>query len=200
MEEQGFISSRLDNLDWVTDCLVPALIARSSRHLITYVVKRLLQNKPETTQPKVISAATKVLQTTYKFGPAKGIRGRDQMFHTPSGAIVTGLWASASGLHTTVIHIPDPSIYVSKPQGKEFEEDLQEYNREVAEFERPFLALRHEYMKGLLGDAVYRELVMLEGVRDSEGAKQLASAAVTGTKRGADETLENQTTVKPRQD
>ncbi|KAI8947600.1 hypothetical protein F4801DRAFT_582236 [Xylaria longipes] len=102
--EQGFISSRLDNLDWVTDCNI---------------------------------------------------------------------------------------LKVSKPQGKEFEEDLQEYNREGAEFERPFLALRHEYMKGLLGDAVYRELVMLEGVRDSEGAKQLASA---------DETLENQTTVKPRQD
>ncbi|KAI0544998.1 hypothetical protein F4679DRAFT_600038 [Xylaria curta] len=66
-------------------------------------------------------------------------------------------------------------LKVSKLQGKEFEEDVRTYNSKVAEFEKRFEKLRNEYMKELLSD-VYRELVMLERVRGSKGAKELASA------------------------
>ncbi|KAI1308254.1 hypothetical protein F5Y03DRAFT_350483 [Xylaria venustula] len=86
------------------------------------------------------------------------------------------------------------TVKVSKVQSKEFELNLNEYKKEVAKFEKPFEDLRHEYLKELLGDVNYRELVMLEGVKESEGSKQLASAIDTaGTKRAFDdETSESQ--------
>ncbi|KAI0972310.1 hypothetical protein F4678DRAFT_460536 [Xylaria arbuscula] len=89
---------------------------------------------------------------------------------------------------------------MSKLQSKEFELDLNGYKKKVTKFEQPFTELRHEYLKELLGDADYRELVMLEGVKESEGSKQLATAIVTmGTKRAADdETSENPPTAKKR--
>ena len=51
-------------------------------------------------------------------------------------------------------------LKVSKRQGKEFEQDLKAYNNELTAFEKPFAELRNEYIKGLLGDAVYRERAM----------------------------------------
>ncbi|KAI1114748.1 hypothetical protein F5Y14DRAFT_450828 [Nemania sp. NC0429] len=64
-------------------------------------------------------------------------------------------------------------------------------------FEVPFTKLRDDYIKGLLGDVVYRELVMLEGVECSEGAQQLASAAAAAkTKRAAGKALEVPTSTR----
>ncbi|KAI0444384.1 hypothetical protein F4803DRAFT_511723 [Xylaria telfairii] len=90
------------------------------------------------------------------------------------------------------------TLKVSKLQSKEFELNLNEYKKEVTEFEKPFKELRRECLKELLGDADYRELVLLEGVKESAASKQLASAIVTtGTKRAAnDETSENPPTAK----
>ncbi|KAI0100538.1 hypothetical protein GGR51DRAFT_564072 [Nemania sp. FL0031] len=78
---------------------------------------------------------------------------------------------------------------VHKIKDLEFEKELESYNEALLGVESHFKILRHTYVKGLLADADYRELVMLEGVKNSEGAKQLADyPVVIGEKRQADET------------
>ncbi|KAI0201670.1 hypothetical protein F4808DRAFT_469332 [Astrocystis sublimbata] len=92
-------------------------------------------------------------------------------------------------------------LKVSKLPGKEFEESLREYRLRFDRFEATFANLRNDYMKELLGDTVYREIVMLEGLKASQGAKQLTSEVPTAAnKRAADEMLEQPRAVRPRHD
>ncbi|KAI0550684.1 hypothetical protein F4679DRAFT_594591 [Xylaria curta] len=72
-----------------------------------------------------------------------------------------------------------------KLKDKEFEQGVESYNNQVSLFERDIKMLRNDYMKGLFGEADYRELIMLERVQNSEGQKQLATAAADGKKRKA---------------
>ncbi|KAI0966908.1 hypothetical protein F4678DRAFT_447697 [Xylaria arbuscula] len=70
-----------------------------------------------------------------------------------------------------------------------FASDVEAYHEDLSNFERPFKALRTRYVQALLGEGDYRELVMLENVKDSEGSKELAAITVdAGEKRHADET------------
>lgn len=66
-----------------------------------------------------------------------------------------------------------------KIEGKEFELDVESYNKEVSAFEEYFKQLRNKYMENLIGKASYRELIMLERVKNSEGQKKLTGAATT---------------------
>ncbi|KAI0478131.1 hypothetical protein F4859DRAFT_513714 [Xylaria cf. heliscus] len=82
------------------------------------------------------------------------------------------------------------SLY--KIKGKEFEHELEVYNEKLLEFEKSFEPLRNDYMEGLFGEADYRELIMLEKVKNSEGNKQRkAVAAVEERKRKAEETSDD---------
>ncbi|KAI1173491.1 hypothetical protein F4777DRAFT_557511 [Nemania sp. FL0916] len=81
------------------------------------------------------------------------------------------------------------TVKIFKIPGAEFEHDLRIYKKKVAEFEKGFEMLRNEYMKELLGDAVYRELVLLETVKHSKAADELTASVVAGTKRPADDTF-----------
>ncbi|KAI1130810.1 hypothetical protein F5Y10DRAFT_262754 [Nemania abortiva] len=64
---------------------------------------------------------------------------------------------------------------VYKTRELEFERDQESYYGELVVFEEDFEALRNDYMKGLLGGFDYRELIMLEKVKNSKGAKQLSA-------------------------
>ncbi|KAJ8132846.1 hypothetical protein O1611_g775 [Lasiodiplodia mahajangana] len=334
--DEGFITSRLENADWLTESLVPALSARSEKTLIIQIVQKLLKNKPEEIQPSAINAARKVLENTY----SKVAVGSGGVNYTSSmkyfikllelslahglNSIVDKLldaaWANISTCDTAedskpfkkevvesflndlgqllkkhefshldsmrelftflirqhlYVNVPsypkklpgwsfkprgcgckkwceelddflkaedapehefqiepdsghryhiesridehtnwsgNPSslfqcnydqetrkLKVSKREGKEFEIALEKYNRSVTNLEKPLVGLRYEYMKGLLGDAVYKELVMLEGVENSKGAQELAAAvSASGTKRAGDESVENPKGAKQR--
>ncbi|KAI1304807.1 hypothetical protein F5Y03DRAFT_406786 [Xylaria venustula] len=88
------------------------------------------------------------------------------------------------------MHVAIP-LYPKKLPGLDniFERDVEAYKQELLNFERPFKGLRTRYIQVLLHDADYRELVMLENVKDSEGSKKLATFATNaGQKRYADET------------
>ncbi|KAJ3568244.1 hypothetical protein NPX13_g6487 [Xylaria arbuscula] len=251
IEDEKVIISRLDNTDWVTDCLIPALSERGTKRLITRLVQGLLENKPEETQTNATETASKVLQSTYskvaldttdfdhdyfEYTSANkfiGLLARSLTHGLKSNArqLLDATWTNIDETHkdtgSTSLKRPKqmiPSLlhslgrllrehevsYLDSTrqlfsflicrymcQGKEFEQDLKAYKDEVTAFERPFVELRNEYMKGLLGDVVYRELIMLEGIEGSKGAQQLASAAATaGTKRAADDTLDNLTSTK----
>ncbi|KAI0856957.1 hypothetical protein F4860DRAFT_528715 [Xylaria cubensis] len=306
--DEPFIISRLNNPDWLTNCLVPALITRGDKTLIRSVIKRLLEIVPKAIQTNPVDSASKIMQSTcsrvaldpssdftgntwaFSSSPAscfldilertlshglKSIaeslldatwtnvnachKGEDTTPLKPSykgvvecflhrlGRILQGHKVShldstrqiftllmRRGLYADVPSYPKklpglshkprgcgckdcdklddflraedisefefkephyhlrngrlPSsvfkleyassmtLKVSKLQGKEFEEDISMYNRKVADFEKRVEIFRNEYMKELLGDAVYRELVMLEGVKGSKGAAELASA------------------------
>ncbi|RYP23543.1 hypothetical protein DL765_001057 [Monosporascus sp. GIB2] len=58
-------------------------------------------------------------------------------------------------------------------QGREFEEDAREYRERLERFEQRVRPLRLEYVEQSMGEARYRELVMLENLQDSEGGTQL---------------------------
>ncbi|KAI0117815.1 hypothetical protein GGR51DRAFT_573546 [Nemania sp. FL0031] len=318
LSDSNYIIPRLDNADWLTDCLVPALITRSERALIIRIMNTILARKPEATQASSTDAASTILLSTYQkvamdFEDLKGrefsyTRANDfvkllerSLEHGLSSNVTQLLdatWANinafqkAEALERDVVgsflhqlgqllkkyevayldsmrhlftffirqylyinvppypkklpgwsfkprgcrwcercteldkflkaedasehefptldsysqqHLKDrlpDSLFqlnteneimkVSKREGKDFEAEVKKYDGEVAKFEKPFVELRHEYLKELLGEAVYRDLVMLEGVRNSKGAKELAvAAATTGTKRPADETMKN---------
>ncbi|KAI0182841.1 hypothetical protein EV127DRAFT_491236 [Xylaria flabelliformis] len=90
------------------------------------------------------------------------------------------------------LNIPSLVYRLYKLKDKEFEQDVESYNKQVSAFEKDFKMLRNEYMEGLFGEADYRELVMLEKLQNSEGQQQLA-AAVDGKKRKAGENLFNGT-------
>ncbi|KAJ2976027.1 hypothetical protein NUW58_g8195 [Xylaria curta] len=93
-------------------------------------------------------------------------------------------------LDRVLIPTPDGErlFRINKVERKEYQQELRSYRKQVSEFESHIKELRGDYLEGLLGEADYRELVMLEQVKGSEGAKQLAkSAAGTGVKRSARE-------------
>ncbi|KAI3335960.1 hypothetical protein F4824DRAFT_510504 [Ustulina deusta] len=70
---------------------------------------------------------------------------------------------------------------------EEFEHAVDIYKKELLDFERPFKRLRLSYIKELLGEGDYRELVMLERVENSEGSKEIATVKEeVGLKRLAD--------------
>ncbi|KAI0440527.1 hypothetical protein F4803DRAFT_553006 [Xylaria telfairii] len=87
------------------------------------------------------------------------------------------------------VHRPTEATTTSKVyrlhkiEGKEFELDVEHYNEEVSTFEQYFKMLRNEYMEKLFGKVSYRELIMLEYVKNSEGQKKLTGAATTGGKK-----------------
>ncbi|KAI1120665.1 hypothetical protein F5Y10DRAFT_120384 [Nemania abortiva] len=64
-EDQGFIIPKLDDSTWLTDCLVPALIARGRKFLVRNVVAKLLERKPEEIRKNTLDAAITILQSTY---------------------------------------------------------------------------------------------------------------------------------------
>ncbi|TGJ85527.1 hypothetical protein E0Z10_g3269 [Xylaria hypoxylon] len=55
------------------------------------------------------------------------------------------------------------------------EHEMNIYNKNVSRFEAPFKELRCNYIKDLLGERDYRELIMLERVTNSEGSDELAA-------------------------
>ncbi|RWA12094.1 hypothetical protein EKO27_g3006 [Xylaria grammica] len=75
------------------------------------------------------------------------------------------------------MHIGAPFFPKNHPgqSDGEFVHDVELYNKTLLTFEAPFKELRFDYVKGLLGERDYRELVMLERVTCSEGANELAA-------------------------
>ncbi|KAI8946683.1 hypothetical protein F4801DRAFT_596327 [Xylaria longipes] len=93
-------------------------------------------------------------------------------------------------VHRSTEEPTDSLVYrLYKIKDKEFEQDVECYNKEVLAFEKDFMTLRNHYMEELFGEADYREFVMLEKVKNSEGHKELvaAAAAIEGKKRKAAE-------------
>ncbi|TRX91662.1 hypothetical protein FHL15_007444 [Xylaria flabelliformis] len=307
--DEPFIISRLNNPEWLTNCLVPALITRGDKTLIRSVVKILLENGPKAIRTNPVDAASKIMQSACSrvaLDPSSDFEGdRWTFFSSPAGCfldilertllhglksiaanLLDATWTNINACHkdedTTPLksyykriiecflhrlgqilqgykvshldstrqiftlltrrglyadvpsypkklpgwsHKPrgcgckdcdklddflraedvsefeckeppyhirndrlpssifklefDPlsdTLKISKLQGKEFEDDISKYNWKVADLEERLKILRNEYMKELMGDAVYRELVMLEGVKGSKGAEKLTSA------------------------
>lgn len=80
--------------------------------------------------------------------------------------------------------MPYTLVITKVGEGKEFEEDLKSYQRSLDITRESTLPLRHDYVKRLLGESRYRELVLLETPEDSEGGIQLAER---GKRKAADD-------------
>ncbi|ORY68927.1 uncharacterized protein BCR38DRAFT_482401 [Pseudomassariella vexata] len=89
-----------------------------------------------------------------------------------------------------------PHTLIITKRGNEFEVDLQRYHAQLAKVEERLRPFRHGYVEQLLGEVLYREIVMLENVIDSEGSRLLAS----GTKRPAEDELVDPSFARPRLD
>lgn len=81
-------------------------------------------------------------------------------------------------------------------RGTEYAYNLREYEASMAALEERVSKLRCEYVKSLLGDDLYRELILLEATPESETAEQTSSAA--GKKRKADEELDGSSAARPQ--
>ncbi|RYP45224.1 hypothetical protein DL768_008417 [Monosporascus sp. mg162] len=69
---------------------------------------------------------------------------------------------------------PYTLVITKTRQGREFEEDAREYRDRLERFEQRTRPLRQEYVEQSMGEARYRELVMLENLQDSTGQRSLA--------------------------
>ncbi|RYP79365.1 hypothetical protein DL769_002989 [Monosporascus sp. CRB-8-3] len=79
-------------------------------------------------------------------------------------------------------------------QGREFEEDAREYRERLERFEQRVRPLRLEYVEQSMGEARYRELVMLENLQDSEGGTRPDER---DKKRNASEQVDDPSSKRP---
>ncbi|RYP83663.1 hypothetical protein DL770_005356 [Monosporascus sp. CRB-9-2] len=69
---------------------------------------------------------------------------------------------------------PYTLVITKTRQGREFEEDAREYRETLEQFEQRVRPLRLKYVEQSMGEARYRELVMLENLQDSTSQRSLA--------------------------
>ncbi|KAI1661530.1 hypothetical protein F4813DRAFT_347934 [Daldinia decipiens] len=79
--------------------------------------------------------------------------------------------------------------------GKEFEEDMREYQRRLLLLSNELESFKCEYMRSLLGKELYQELVLLE---DAWGADGAGTTRTAGGKRKAEEDLDGSSASRPR--
>ncbi|KAI0402892.1 hypothetical protein F4802DRAFT_574226 [Xylaria palmicola] len=181
LRSQDTVKSNLYELcSLLQDFKVP--YRRSTRQLFTLLIRRYLYlNVPSYPEERPgwsyknrgCTSYCEECSTVNKF-----IRDEDAIKHTFEFRDWERFARHARALPSSVycIHSDEQSktVEVTKIAGGGFEEDLDDYRPQVAKFEEYFRRLRCDYIKELLRDADYRELVMLEGVKLSEGAEQLA--------------------------
>ncbi|CAJ2502840.1 Uu.00g102340.m01.CDS01 [Anthostomella pinea] len=92
---------------------------------------------------------------------------------------------------------PKGALVVTK-LGREFQHDMAQYRAGLASFEEKLHPFRCEYVKALLGEATYRELVLLENLPHSEAASRLPTAAPGQNKRRADEEHDGASASRPK--
>ncbi|GAW11906.1 hypothetical protein ANO14919_012590 [Xylariales sp. No.14919] len=236
IEQQTVLN--IENLDWVTLHLIPALRAKGEPPLIKYLVRVLLIRLKSDSTASVRDIARKILvETNWKAAlepvdiPMVAWRRGflpllEQCFKTNLEDMAIKLldasWTKMATEHkgpnnfpllqqkprigaflkrlghilneynvpclnstreifklliNRYMHIGAPFFPKSHPglSDGEFEHDVKLYNENLLAFEAPFKELRFDYVKGLLGERDYRELVMLERVTFSEGANELAA-------------------------
>ncbi|KAI0135634.1 hypothetical protein F4814DRAFT_401952 [Daldinia grandis] len=79
--------------------------------------------------------------------------------------------------------------------GKEFEEDMKEYQRRLSLLKDDLKPFKCEYMESLLGEELYQELVLLKDASDADGAGTTETAS---RKRKAEEDLDGSSASRPR--
>ncbi|KAI1768080.1 hypothetical protein GGR53DRAFT_525222, partial [Hypoxylon sp. FL1150] len=84
-----------------------------------------------------------------------------------------------------------PQVLIVTKQGNEYEVELRLYRMKLTELTDRVSKFKGEYVKSLLGDDRYDELILLKKLKGSEGAQQ------TG-KRRADEDLAGSSASKPK--
>ncbi|KAI1771894.1 hypothetical protein F4818DRAFT_444892 [Hypoxylon cercidicola] len=84
-----------------------------------------------------------------------------------------------------------PYKLVITKTGREYEESLKQYYNGLGELTKRVDKLQCEYVKSLLGDDLYQELVLLKDIVGPEGMQQT-------NKRKADEELEGSSASRPR--
>ncbi|RYO80570.1 hypothetical protein DL764_009885 [Monosporascus ibericus] len=90
---------------------------------------------------------------------------------------------------------PYTLVITKTRQGREFEEDTRVYRESLERFERRVRPLRLEYVEQSMGEARYRELVMLENLQVSTGQRPLAEQ---DEKRKADDPADDLSSKRPR--
>lgn len=85
-----------------------------------------------------------------------------------------------------------PYTLVVTKLGQEYAEEMSQYSRKVKDFEQMLAPLRHKYIKELLGDEDYNQLILLESRKQEE-----QRAVVTGLKRQRQPSDAAGGTIKP---
>ncbi|KAH9987115.1 hypothetical protein F4779DRAFT_611535 [Xylariaceae sp. FL0662B] len=88
-----------------------------------------------------------------------------------------------------------PQALVVTKLGEEFRQEMRKYEAELARFQNEIRPFQGEYMKALLGEARYRELIS-DNISGPEGARQPEPAGQR--KRKADEELDGSSASRPR--
>ncbi|KAI0851538.1 hypothetical protein F5Y00DRAFT_267723 [Daldinia vernicosa] len=79
--------------------------------------------------------------------------------------------------------------------GREFEEDMKDYQDRLTFLNRELRPFKCEYMKSLLGEELYQELVLL---KDASGVDGAGTTGTAGTKRKAKEDPDGPSASRPR--
>ncbi|KAK6954149.1 hypothetical protein Daesc_004111 [Daldinia eschscholtzii] len=79
--------------------------------------------------------------------------------------------------------------------GTEFEEDMKNYEYRLSVIRDRFALFQCEYVKSLLGEKLYEELVLLKDTSSADGA---GTASTSGRKRKAEEDLDGSSASRPK--
>ncbi|KAI1470028.1 uncharacterized protein F4812DRAFT_457426 [Daldinia caldariorum] len=88
-----------------------------------------------------------------------------------------------------------PYVLVVTKLGKEFQEDMKEYERSLASIKNHLRPFQCVYVKSLLGEELYDELVLL---KDESSADNSGMTRASGEKRKAEEELEGSSASRPK--